>query len=412
MFCQWTTIAIPSSGQAAENQAASLMAGVGDSELKLLNVFDYREAAKKRLPKGMFEFIDRGTEDEVLLRHLRATLSSIKLDQHVLNDVSKPDTSVTLFGERLSMPVVIAPTGVAGMVWHDGDVEIARAAKKHNVPFCIATMSMASMEEIADGASGTSLWFQLYVFEDRNLTREMLRRARALGIKNLLLTVDTPRSPKKEWNTRNGFGMPIVPSIRGAIDVLAHPRWMTGVLLRHILTKGGMPTYANYPPEYKTKITRASVWDNVKLARRLTWEDAEEVRRVWDGPLIIKGVMSKEDAEKSAMVGADGIVVSCHGGRNFDSSPTSISVLPEIVDAVSKRVTVLGDSGIRRGSDIVKYMAAGAEAVMIGRATLYGAAVSGERGADHVLNILRDEIDHCMAFTGQAALPRATVVEA
>ena len=379
--------------------------------MKLLNVFDYRETAKKRLPKGMFEFIDRGTEDEVLLRDLRVTLNSIKLDQHVLNDVSKPDTSVTVFGEKLSMPAIIAPTGVAGMVWHDGDIEIARAARKHNIPFCIATMSMASMEEIADGAKGASLWFQLYVFEDRNLTRDMLRRVRGLGIRNLLLTVDTPRSPKKEWNTRNGFAMPITPTLRGGLDVLAHPRWLAGVLLRHIVAKGGMPTYANYPPEYRTKITRAAIWDNVKLAARLTWEDAEEIRRMWDGALTIKGVMSKSDAEKSAAVGADGIVVSCHGGRNFDSSPTSISVLPEIADVVGNRLTVLADSGVRRGSDIVKYMAAGAQAVLLGRATLYGAAVSGEKGADHVLAILRDEIDHCMAFTGQSALLPAMTSE-
>lgn len=373
----------------------------GMGAMKLLNVYDYREAAKKRLPRGMFEFIDRGTEDEVLLSEIRKALNAMKLDQYVLNDVSRPDTSVVVFGETLSMPVIVAPTGVAGMVWHDGDVQIARAAKTHGIPFCIATMSMASMEEIADGAKGANLWYQLYVLEDRGVMHDMLQRARNLGIKNLLLTADTPRSPKKEWNTRNGFGMPIVPTLRGGLDVLAHPKWLVGVLLRHFLNKGGLPTYANYPLEYRTKATRAAVSDKLGLARRLTWEDAREIRRHWDGNLIIKGVMQKADAEKSAALGADGIVVSCHGGRNYDSSPTSINVLPEIADAVGGRLTVLADSGVRRGADVVKYMDSGAKAVLIGRATLYGAAVSGEHGAEEVLKFLRDEIDHCMAFTGR-----------
>jgi len=357
------------------------------------------------LPRSGFcgecsNIIDRGTEDEVLLGEIRRVLNSIKLNQYVLNDVSNPDVSATVFGEKLTIPAIIAPTAVAGLVWHDGEVQVARAARDFGIPFCVATQSMTSMEEIADRAAGANLWFQLYVFEDRNLTRDLLRRARDLGIRNLLLTADTARSPKKEWNTRNGFGIPIKPSLPGAVDVMMHPRWLTTVLLRYILTTG-VPTYAHYPPEYRTKITRASIWDNVKLARRLTWVDAAEIRRLWDGNLVIKGIMAKSDAEKALQLGADGIVVSCHGGRNLDSAPISFNVLPEIKDAVGSRMTVLADSGIRRGSDIVKYMAAGADAVLLGRATLYGAAADGERGAAGVLSILREEIDHCIAFTGQ-----------
>ncbi len=373
--------------------------------MKPLNVFDYRKLAKKRLPRGMFEYIDRGTEDEVLLGQIRHVLNSIKLNQYVLNDVSDPDVSATVFGEKITIPAIIAPTAVAGLVWHDGEVQVARAARNFGIPFCVATQSMTSMEQIAERAAGANLWFQLYVFEDRNLTRDLLRRAKDLGIRNLLLTADTARSPKKEWNTRNGFGIPIKPSLQGAMDVVMHPRWLTTVLLRYILTTG-VPTYAHYPPEYRTKITRASIWDNVKLARRLTWEDAAEIRRLWEGNLVIKGVMAKSDAEKALKLGADGIVVSCHGGRNLDSAPVSINVLPEIKDTVGSRMTVLADSGIRRGSDIVKYMAAGADAVLLGRATLYGAAADGERGAADVLAILRDEIDHCMAFTGQNSFDR------
>ena len=375
--------------------------------MSLLNVHDYRMAAKKRLPRGMFEYIDRGTEDEVLLRDIRHALDAVKVNQSVLNDVSAIDTSVTVFGRRQAIPVIVAPTAVAGLVWHDGEVQVARAAKAMDIPFCVATQSMTAMEEIADRAAGADLWFQLYVFEDRDLTYDLLRRARELGIKNLLLTADTARSPKKEWNTRNGFGIPITPTVTGAVDILSHPRWLTSVLLRYVLTTG-VPTYAHYPPEYRTKITRASVWDNVKLARRLTWDDVADIRRRWEGNLVVKGVLTKSDSERALAAGAEGIVVSCHGGRNLDSARVTIDVLPEIVDAVGNRMTVLADSGIRRGSDVVKYMAAGASAVLVGRATLYGAAVAGERGALGVLRILSQEIENCMAWAGRTNMDDVT----
>ncbi|MGF6175044.1 alpha-hydroxy acid oxidase [Ensifer sp. 4252] len=375
--------------------------------MKPLNVADYRRLANKRLPRGMFEYIDRGTEDEVGLRGIRNALDATKLCQNLLNDVSQPDTSTTVFGKKLPIPVIISPTAVAGLVWHDGEVHLARAAGSMGIPFCVATQSMTSMEDIAERAKGTDLWFQLYVFEDRSLTRDLLVRAKALGIRNLLFTADTPRSPKKEWNLRNGFGIPIKPSVAGALDLLAHPRWSFSVMLRYILTTG-MPTYAHYPPEYRTSITRSSVWDNVKLASKLTWDDFAEVRRQWDGNLVLKGVLTPSDAGRALALGADGIVVSCHGGRNMDCAPTAIDALPRIADAVSGRMTILADSGIRRGSDIAKYIAAGADAVLIGRATLYGTATAGEKGARDVLEILRDELDHCMAFTGQARLDDIT----
>jgi len=371
--------------------------------MKALNIADYRLLAKKRLPKGMFEYVDRGTEDEIGLRSIRDVLNETKLRQKLLNDVSAPDTSVTVFGDTLPMPLIISPTAVAGLLWHDGEVQLARAARSAGIPFCIASQSMTSMEEIADRANGANLWFQLYVFEDRNFTRELIHRARDLGIKNLLFTADTPRSPKKEWNVRNGFGIPIRPTAVGALDLISHPRWTISVMLRYLLTSG-MPTYAHYPPEFRTKITRPSVAKNVKLARKLTWDDFAETRRLWDGNLVLKGVLDRQDAERALSAGADGIVVSCHGGRNLDSAPVAIEVLPEIADAVGGKLTVLADSGIRRGSDVAKYLAAGAQAVLVGRAPLYGTAVGGEHGASAVLAILREELDHCMAFTGQARL--------
>jgi L-lactate dehydrogenase (cytochrome) len=231
------------------------------------------------------------------------------------------------------------------------------------------------------------------------LSLGLVQRARDLGITKLLLTVDTARSPKKEWNTRNGFGIPIKPSLAGAVDVATHPQWLFGVLLKYLVTTG-MPTYAHYPPAYRTSITRAAVWDNVQLARDLSWAEVDALRRLWDGEFIIKGIMSKHDAVKARDAGADGIVVSSHGGRNFDSAPAAITLLPEIRTAVGRAFKIIADSGIRRGSDIVKYMAAGADAVLLGRATLYGAAAGGEAGASEVLKILQQEIDHCLAFAG------------
>lgn len=352
----------------------------------------------------MFEYIDRGTEDENGLTGLRKRLDAIKLNQFVLNDISKPDTSVTLFGTTLPAPIVIAPTAAAGLMWYDGEVQLARAAGEAGVPFCVATQSMTSMEEIAERAAKTKLWFQLYIFEDRNLTYSLLKRADSLGIDTLLLTVDTARNPpKKEWNTRNGYGIPITPSLAGALDLLRHPGWTASVLLRYLATTG-VPTYRHYPDEYRTKITRASVADNVKLARKLTWEDVSDIRRRWQGNLIVKGILTAADAERAHRLGADGVVVSSHGGRNFDSAPAAIDVVPQIADALGQRMTILADSGIRRGSDVVKYLAAGAKAVLIGRATLYGTAVAGERGAIGVLEILLEELDHCLAFSGQSSV--------
>ncbi|MBG9387972.1 alpha-hydroxy acid oxidase [Caenimonas aquaedulcis] len=366
-----------------------------------LNVEEFRALAKRRLPRGMFEYVDRGTEDEVGMRAVRNGLEDAKLRPQVLVDVSAPDLSTVVLDDTLQMPVIVAPTGGAGMLWHDGEVQLARAARHAGIPFCVATQSITSMEEIADRARGANLWFQLYLFEDREIAWQLLARAKALGIRNLLFTVDTQRHPKKEWINRSGFRVPIRPSLVGAMDLLAHPRWTLDVLARYLLTTG-IPCFAHYPPEFHTPITRVTKQVNVRLARKLTWDDFEQVRNRWDGNLVVKGVMKRQDAERAAALGADGIVVSCHGGRNMDASPPALQVLPEIADAVGGKLTVLADSGIRRGSHIAKFLAAGARAVLVGRAPLYGVAAAGEHGARAVLEILRDELDNCMAFTGQS----------
>ncbi len=368
--------------------------------MRPLNVSDYRELARRRLPRGVFEYVDRGTEDEVAMRALRDSLDALKLVPKVLADVASIDLSTQVFGKAQALPVIVAPTAMAGLLWYDGEVALARAARDAGIPFCISTQSITSIEAIAASAPAADLWFQLYVWENRGLTQDLLSRVRGAGVETLVLTADTPASPKKEWNVRNGFSIPIVPSLRAGMDVALHPRWLARVLLRHLL-RTGMPTYAHYPEAFKTRITRSAVTSDLRIDNRLTWDDLRELRRRWPGRLVVKGILGLDDAQRAHDCGADGIVVSSHGGRNLDSAPSPIDVLPAIADRLAARLTVLADSGIRRGSDIVKYLASGAQAVMIGRALLYGIAAGGEAGAVDVLALLRDELERTLAFLGE-----------
>jgi L-lactate dehydrogenase (cytochrome) len=326
-------------------------------------------------------------------------LDSVKLAQKVFADVSRIDLTTKVFDKPQAMPVIAAPTAMAGLLWHDGEVKLARAAKAAGVPFCISTQSVTSIEDVTASAPGADLWFQLYVWESRRFTEQLLDRVRAAGVETLVVTADTPASPKKEWNIRNGFGIPITPSLRGAIDVAIHPRWLFGVLLRYV-SQAGVPSYAHYPTDFKTRITRRAVTSDLRITNSMTWTHLRELRRRWKGQLVVKGILRLDDAQRAHECGADGIVVSSHGGRNLDSAPAPIDVLPEIANLLGSRLTILADSGIRRGSDIAKYLASGAQAVMLGRALLYGAAARGEQGAADVLAILRDELERTLAFLG------------
>lgn len=366
-----------------------------------LNIDDLRKLARRRLPRGIFEYIDRGTEDEISLAANRRSLDELKLSPSVLVDVTGRSQEIQLFGQRQPLPLIIAPTAVAGLMWHDGEVELARAARAAGIPFCVSTQSMTSIERIAE--SGARLWFQLYVWRDRKLTFDLVARARDAGADTLVLTADTVISPKREYNQRNGFGIPLRPSLRGAVDVASHPRWLVTVLLRCLLSEG-MPTYAHYPPEFRTAITDVTAFDGLKLSDRMTWQDIAELRRRWPGKLVIKGILRVDDAREALERGVDGIVVSNHGGRNLDIAPAPIDVLAEISDAVGSRLTVMADSGVRRGSDVVKYIASGARAVLIGRSALFGLAAGGQAGAEHALDLLRGEIDNTMALLGRTTL--------
>jgi (S)-mandelate dehydrogenase len=371
---------------------------MADKTLGAYNIFDLREIAVRRVPKGLFEFVDRGTEDEVSLRGNRAVFDRIKFKPRTLIDVSKRSQEITLFGHTQKMPICVAPTGTAGLMWYEGEIALARAARAAGIPFCLATGSMTAMERVATEAGGR-LWFQLYMWPDKSMSHKLVERARAAGFETLVVTVDGAVSPNREYNLRNGFTIPFTFTSGNVTDVLMHPRWLFGVLARYIMTTG-MPRYENYPSEIKYRITAAPMGRSQMKNDSLNWEDLKVLRRMWPGPLIVKGIAHPQDAILAADCGADGVVVSNHGGRNLDGSMAPLEALPDVVDAVAKRITVMVDSGFRRGSDVVKALALGAHAVLIGRATLYGVAAGGETGAARALDLLREEISRVMALVG------------
>ncbi|MDR5769899.1 alpha-hydroxy acid oxidase [Caballeronia sp. LZ028] len=366
------------------------------------NIEDLRVLARRRVPKGVFEFVDRGSEDEVALRNNRDAFERIKLVPRTLVDVSRRTTATELFGHRLAMPVAVAPTGVAGLMWYQGELELARAAAAAGIPFTLATGSMTAMETIASEAPGR-LWFQLYMWPDRAMSHALVERARLAGFEALVVTVDGVVAGNREYNMRNGFTVPFTYTKKNIFDVLRHPRWMIGVLGRYMMNNG-LPRYENYPTELKNRITAAPVGKGMMRNDSLTWDDLRELRRRWPHTLIVKGIMHPRDALLARACGADAVVVSNHGGRNVDSTQAPIDALPRIADAVGNDLIVLMDSGVRRGSDVVKALALGAKAVMIGRPTLYGTAVSGAAGAGRAIGIFREEIDRMLAHLGCATV--------
>jgi L-lactate dehydrogenase (cytochrome)/(S)-mandelate dehydrogenase len=354
--------------------------------------------ALSRVPHGLFEFVDRGTEDEVSLRHNRAIFERIRLKPRTLVDVSKRSQEITLFGKKHKMPIIIAPTGTAGLMWYEGELALARAAAEAGVPFTLATGSMTAMEKVAEQAGGT-LWFQLYMWPDRSLSHKLVERAKAAGYEALVVTVDGVVPGNREYNLRNGFTIPFTFTRGNITDVLLHPRWLLGVLARYLVTTG-MPRYQNYPTDIKYRITAGPMGRSSMRNDSLNWDDLRALRKLWPHRLLVKGLLHPQDALMAADCGADGVIVSNHGGRNLDTVISPIEALPEVVDAVGKRVAVLVDSGFRRGTDVVKALALGAHAVQIGRATLYGVAAGGEAGARRAISLFRGEIDRVIALLG------------
>jgi (S)-mandelate dehydrogenase len=366
------------------------------------SVADLREAARRRLPRGVFEFVDRGSEDELAVRNNRDAFHRIKLMHRALVDVSGRTTTTTLFGKPAALPMVIAPTGAAGLCWHEGELELAKAAAKAGIPLTLSTASMTSMEKIvAHGgpAVGGRLWFQLYVWKQRELSHQLIERVKNSGFEALIVTVDSPVGANREYNARNGFSLPFNPTLRFTLDILRHPVWAQSVLLKYF-TSIGFPRHENYPPDYQKSILSGVGSRDAMRADSLDWDDIKRFRDMWPGTLMLKGINRPDDAVRAVEAGLDGLIVSNHGGRNMDSSAATLDVLPQITEAVGDRCTVILDSGVRRGSDIAKALALGAKAVLTGRATLFGTAVAGAAGAGKAIGIIRSELDKTMAYTG------------
>ena len=366
-------------------------------DLRCYNIADLRERARRRLPRGIWEYAERGTEDETGMARNRAAFERVTFRPRVLRGVQAIDTRADIFGRSASLPLALAPTGAAGLLWHNGDLALARAAAAAGLPFTISSASTMDLEQIA--AAGGRLWFQLYYWEDRELSHAVVDRAHAIGCEALFVTLDMPVPPNREYILRNGFGTPFKLNTRNVRDVLLHPRWLTGVMGRYALN-GGIPSQANLPDRLRAKVTKGAPPGALFKQDDLDWDGVKDLRDRWPGKFVLKGILHPEDAERALALGADGVVVSNHGGRALDSSIATVDALPEIVAAVGGRLTVFLDSGIRRGSDIVKAVALGADAVLAGRAPLYGLAAAGELGVGRALELLKAETARTMAMLG------------
>jgi (S)-mandelate dehydrogenase len=363
---------------------------------KAVNIDDLRRMAKRHLPRICFDFIEGGLEDEHGIERNETAFRRHRLVPRYLVDVSQRDQSVTLFGQKFSLPVGIAPTGLAGLFRRGADLMLAEAARDANIPFIMSGASTASIEAAAQVAPRHA-WYQLYGARDMKVSEDMIRRVRDAGLSTLVHTIDVPIGSKRERNIRNGFIRPykLKPTI--VLEALRHPAWIADYL-RH----GGMPMLENWKPYAPPGASANEVADFLgsQTPSTQTWRELEAYRRLWPRKLVVKGVLHIDDARRAAEMGVDGIMVSNHGGRQLDRAPAPLDVLLQITQAVGNRVAVMFDSGIRRGSDVVIARCLGARFVFTGRATLYGCAAGGPAGAKRAIDILKDEIDRVLAQIG------------
>jgi L-lactate dehydrogenase (cytochrome) len=356
---------------------------------------DLRELAKKRVARAVFEYVDRGSYAECTLRVNRADLESIALRQRVGIDVDRRSTRTAMLGEEFAMPVALAPVGLTGLNWADGEILAARAAQRFGVPFTLSTMSICSIEDVA-GAVEKPFWFQLYVMRDRGFAASLIERARAAKCSALVLTLDLQVQGQRHRDLKNGLTVPPRLTLGTAFDILRKPGWAFNVLRSKRKSFGNLEGRI---PDAKS-LTTLSQWIAGQFDPTLSWKDVEWVKKLWGGKLVLKGILDAEDAKIAAASGVDAIVVSNHGGRQLDSTISSIRALPEVVDAVQGKTEVWFDGGIRSGQDVLKALALGADATLIGRAFAYGLGAMGEAGVTRALEIIRAELDVSMALCG------------
>jgi L-lactate dehydrogenase (cytochrome) len=356
---------------------------------------DLRQLHKRRVPKAFFDYADRGSYTEDTLRANSEDLRQIKFRQRILVDVSKRDLSTTILGEPAAMPLVLAPVGLLGMQHGDGEIHACRAAQAAGIPFTQSTMSICSIEDIA-AAVDKPFWFQLYVMKDRGFIKALIERAIAAKCSALVLTVDLQVIGQRHQDIKNGMTVPPEWSLAKLLDFASKPSWVAGVL------RGKRRSFGNIVGHVKgtEDLTKLAEWTASQFDTTLNWKDIDWIRSIWPGKLILKGILDVEDAEIAAKTGAQAIVVSNHGGRQLDGAPSSIEVLPEIVDGVGSQIEIMFDGGIRTGMDVVRALALGAKSCMIGRAYCYGLGAAGEAGVAKAIDILAKEMLTTMGLCG------------
>jgi L-lactate dehydrogenase (cytochrome) len=373
----------------------------------ITNIEDLRILARRRVPKALFEYVDGGSYDELTLRANRADLDAVKLRQRVLVDTSKRDLTTALLGEKVAMPVAIAPTGLTGLIHGDGEILAARAAEAAGLKFCLSTLSICALEDVASVVE-QPIWYQLYVFKDRGFARAMIERATAARCSAMFLTVDLPYRGQRHADIKNGLTVPPRLTLRNCWDIATKPAWAMGVLMSKRKAFGNLETYLGSAPGYAPAVLKTGSWATSNSDQSLNWRDLDWIRERWKGKLVLKGILDVEDAKRAADEGVDGIVVSNHGGRQLDGASGSISVLPDIVDAVGDRLEVLFDGGVRSGHDVFKALAHGARGCLIGRAYLYGLAAMGQAGVAAALEVIRESFDNAMILTGTTNVAQIT----
>jgi L-lactate dehydrogenase (cytochrome) len=359
------------------------------------DIDDLADLARKRLPAGAAAYLDGGGEDEWTLRRNRQAFGEVELLPRIMRDVSDIKTATTVLGTPMPLPMVLSPVGAPRMFHHEGELAVARAASHAGLTYGVSTLATQSLEEIADAANGSPLWFQLYVWGDRSVAKDLLARAKAAGYRALLLSADTTVRSERDRELHRGIELPSPElSLRTVVDGARHPNWVW-----HFLSSPApaFPNLSMHGPTSRQQMKE--MFDGT-----VTWADLDWLRQAWDGPIAVKGVLRAEEAARAADHGADAVIVSNHGGRQMDHLPATLEVLSEVVDTVGDRIEVLVDSGFRRGVDIVTALALGARAVLIGRAHLYGLAAAGEAGVRHAIDILSEELRMSMGLCGAASL--------
>jgi L-lactate dehydrogenase (cytochrome) len=363
--------------------------------LRVINsVADLRAIARRRVPKSIFEYVDHGSYDELTWTRNRSDLEAIRFRQRVLVDVTAQSLRRDILGHSAAMPVAIAPTGMTGLLYRDGEICAAQAAEAFGIPFCLSTVSICSIEDVR-AATRAPFWFQLYVMKDRGYTASLLDRAEAAGCPVLVLTVDIPVSGLRRRDAKNGLAVPPRLTPRNLFDMATKPAWTAGVMLGKRKTFGNLAAAMPH-----TGVATLSQWIQQQFDASVTWKDLEQIRARWKGKLVVKGILDPEDAKRVVEHGADALIVSNHGGRQLDGAPSTIAALPRIAAAVAGRCEILFDGGVRSGQDVLKAIALGANGTLIGRAFLYGLGAAGRRGVTQVLEIISREMQVTLALAG------------